>query len=146
MNQRAKVRTTVLVVVGYALCYVLGQYAFQHVYTVGWTSQRIVWFFAPVTTLVVWLAPRASGWWSFAGYPVGALLGELIGRPIYDRQIAALQSQLDAGRAQDWNPAHPGWLIASAVFLAATGIGWAVERRRARCLPAVSDGSRRAAG
>lgn len=120
-----------LVLAAYAVCYLLGQGPLAHLYTPEWTSRRIWFVFAPATLAVAMFGPRRAWWWSLAGYPVGVLLGELIGLPLYRAALARLEDQLrDPSYQQDWQPGHPGWWITILVILAATVIGWLVQRRR----------------
>lgn len=121
-----------VVLAGYAALYLLGQGPLAGSYTAEWTSARIWWVFAPATLAVAMFGPPRAWWWSLAGYPVGALLGHLIGEPVHSAQLQRLAAQrLDPGFAQNWQPSHPGWWIAILVFLAATVSGWLVQRRSA---------------
>ncbi len=98
--------------------------------TANWVGHNLG-FFAVVSLLVVW----RGGWrglaWTLGGLVAGVVLGDLIGDPIYQGQLDQLARQkLDPAYRQDWEPHHPGWAIASAVFLAASVVG--LWRRRAR--------------
>ena len=115
----------------YIACWALGTTALAEAYTPEWTARRIA-FFAMVSLGAVLFGRGAAWLWSLAGYLVGVALGELIGGIVYAQQRSRLDDQLlDPSFTQNWEPHHPGWAIATGVFLGATAIGLFVESRRA---------------
>lgn len=114
----------VAVVAAYTVLWLLGQGPLDQVYTAEWTAGRIAWFFAPVTLLLAFLSRRALPTaLSILGLLLGVAAGELVGGRIYAAEAARLERELAAGGLQSWEPAHPGWWIASLVFVALTAAG-----------------------
>jgi hypothetical protein len=120
----------VAVVAAYGLLWLIGQGPFNQVYTAEWVSRRIAWFYAPVTLLLAVVSRRVLPTaLSILGLVVGVAVGEVIGSPIFASRQLRLERELLAGVPQTWQPSHPGWWIASLVFLAITVAGALIARR-----------------
>jgi uncharacterized protein YejL (UPF0352 family) len=128
----------VVAVVGiYVGLWLVGQGPLDQVYTAAWVSGRVAWFFAPVTLLVAVLSRRVLPTvLSILGPVLGVVVGEVIGGRILAAQESRLAQDLAAGGLQSWEPLHPGWWIASLVFVVFTGAGvllaWRSSRRATR--------------
>ncbi|GGI05629.1 hypothetical protein [Egicoccus halophilus] len=119
------------VVAAYSVLWLLGQGPLDQVYTAEWASRRIAWIFAPVTLLLAVRYRRAlPPALSITGLVLGVLVGEVIGIRLFLAQAARLERELATGGLSSFEPAHPGWWIASLVFVALSAAGAVVARRR----------------
>jgi hypothetical protein len=133
LDTRGVTLLVVAVAVIYAILWFVGRELLADVYTPEWTARRIPLLFAPVTLLVAVLSRRVLATaLSLGGYVVGVLVGELVGAPVLAGRTARLEQELAAGIEQSWQPTHPGWWIATLVFLLATGAGVVLAWRDGR--------------
>lgn len=142
--REAAKRSALLVAVaaGYLVAFWLTRWpdgALSHLYTLGWTGNRLWLLLAPVTLALALRFGARAAVWSAGSYVAGVLFGELVGSVVSDRAQARLIAQLqDPLYEQDWEPTHPGWWIALLVFALGSTIGAALARASAASRPAES--------
>jgi hypothetical protein len=131
----------VAVVAAYAVLWGLGRGPIEHVYTAEWVSRRIGWFFAPSTLLLAVLSRRVlPAAVSILGLVLGVVVGESIGGRIFADQAARLELDLATRGLQSWEPVHPGWWIASLVFVVFTVAGAVIAWRSTHRAPSSRTG------
>ncbi len=113
-----KGRLIIFLLLAYALTYAVFRYVFDvegiyPLYTPGWTGRHLLWMAALVSIGAALLGFFKTAIFSFVGFLLGNVLGELFGG-FWSKPPQFL---------------HYGWLICIVVFVLAALMGYSLDRR-----------------
>lgn len=111
-------RLIIFLLLAYALTYAVFRYVFDvegiyPLYTPGWTGRHLLWMAALVSIGAALLGLSKTALFSYAGFLLGNLFGELFGG-LWSKPPQFL---------------HYGWLICIVVFVLAALMGYSLDRR-----------------
>jgi hypothetical protein len=111
-------RLIIFLLLAYALTYAVFRYVFDvegiyPLYTPGWTGRHLLWMAALVSIGAALLGLSKTALFSYAGFLLGNLFGELFGG-LWSKPPQFL---------------HYGWLICIVVFVLAALMGYSLDKR-----------------